>query len=511
MIEEILIKAAQLMLSLSLLVFVHELGHFMFARLFKVRVNKFYLFFNWKYSIVKFKKIKGKWRVKFFAENQPEHVQPLKDKEGNVVYHEMSRWDELADAVRRVFGKKALGPQPVMVQGPLDVLDDDDWRKYPESTEWGIGWLPLGGYCNIAGMVDESKEVAALMGEPQAWEYRSKSTWQRLLIIIGGVLMNFVTAIVVYSMMLYAWGREVLPVSNAYLGYDYCTTALNNGFENGDVVLSVDGEAVQTEKDVVEKIVIEGGTEVMVKRGQRDTLLVLPHDFGEQMLAAEERQFMAVRVPFVVDSVVSANTVLQRGDSVVEIAGCAVSSYSDVMKVLEANKDSEVEVKFMRKAELCSATVVVDAMGKLGLVLRNPYTYFTFQKQEYGFWSSIPAGWNLCVSTLESYVKQFRLVFTKEGAKSLGGFAAIGNLFPGSWDWSLFWNMTAFLSVVLAFMNVLPIPVLDGGYVLFILYEMITRRKPSERFMEVSLNIGMLLLLALMIFANANDIIRIFR
>ncbi len=485
------IKAAQFILSLSLLVFVHELGHFMFARLFKVRVDKFYLFFNWKFSLVKFKKINGKWQVKFLAKNEDDHLQPLLDADGNP--------------------KLDKNGKTVMVPAPVDNLPDGDWRKYPETTEWGIGWVPLGGYCKIAGMVDESMDPSVLNSAPQSWEYRSRPAWQRLFIITGGVLMNFVTAIVVYAMMLYTWGKEVLPMQNAYLGYDYCQTALNNGFQNGDRVIAVDGEEVTSEKSALEKIVIEGKCRVLVQREGKDTLLVLPADFGEQMLAAEEKQFMAVRVPFVIDTVVGQNTMLAAGDSVVGFDGQPMATFSDLSKAFEQHKNEKVALAFVRNGELHEDTVVLDENGKIGVQLRNPMPYFKTVREQYGFFAAFPAGWNLGIETLSSYVKQFRLVFTKAGAKSLGGFAAIGNLFPATWDWQIFWNMTAFLSIILAFMNILPIPVLDGGYVLFLLYEIITRRKPSDRFMEIALNIGMFLLLALLIFANGNDVVRFFK
>ena len=493
--ETFLIKALQLILSLSILVFVHELGHFGFARLFKVRVDKFYLFFNVKFSLVRFKKINGKWEVRFFAPNLPDHLQPLLDAEG------LSKHDKKGN--------------PIMVPAPIEELDDTDWRKYPETTEWGIGWLPLGGYCKIAGMIDESMDSAVLNSEPQSWEYRSRPAWQRLFIITGGVLMNFITAIVLYSILLFTWGQEQLPVPNAYLGYNYCETALANGFQNGDVILSVNGEAVYLEKDALEKIVIEGKQQVTVKRGEKDTLLLLPKDFGEQMLAAEEKGFMDIRLPFVIDQVSNgspaAQAGLQTGDSVVGLNGKAMTVYQDISEELVNCKSRRVAVSVVRASNLINDSITIGEDGKMGVQLRNPMPYFQTEKKDFSAFAAIPAGWNMMTDVLSSYIKQFRLVFTKEGAKSLGGFGAIGNLFPATWDWQIFWNMTAFLSVILAFMNILPIPILDGGYVLFLLYEMILRRKPSDKFMEISLNIGMFLLFALLIFANGNDILRLFR
>lgn len=489
----ILIKALQLILSLSLLVFVHELGHFMFARLFKTRVDKFYLFFNPKFAIVRWKKIDGKWRIKWFSKNWEEYTQPVLDENG--------------------YPKLDKKGNPITRPLPIDQLPEDDWRRHPETTEWGIGWLPLGGYCSICGMADETTSFDELNEKVEPWEYRSKPAWQRLLIITGGVLMNFITAIVVYAIMLWSWGSEEMPLQNAYLGYNYCETALKNGFENGDVILSIDNEKVESEKDAVEKIVIENKRNVRVNRMGKETLILLPDGFGEQMLAAEEKQFMELRIPFVIDEVIGKNKMLQTGDSVVAINNKKTAVYQDITKELSmlTKNTSNVCISFVRNGILMNDSIVLDENGKIGVSIKNPIDYFKTIKKEYNLLQSIPAGWNMMTDVLSSYIKQFRLVFTKEGAKSLGGFAAIGNLFPSDWNWQIFWNMTAFLSVILAFMNILPIPVLDGGYVLFILYEIIFRRKPSEKFMHVALNIGMLLLFALLILANGNDVIRMFK
>ena len=493
--ETFLIKALQLILSLSILVFVHEFGHFGFARLFKVRVDKFYMFFNPKFSIVRFKKFNGKWHFKWFSKNLPDNVMPLLDEDG------LPRTD-----------KKG---RTIMVAAPIDNLDDNDWRKHPESTEWGLGWLPLGGYCKIAGMVDESMDPTVMNTPAQPWEYRSRPAWQRLLIIIGGVLMNFLTAMVIYSVMLFHYGEEYIPVQNAYLGFDYSETALKHGFKNGDIILSVDGEPIESNSDITTKIILEGRQEVLVNRGGKDTLLLLPKDFSEQMLANEEKQLMAMRFPFVLEEITenspAARLGMQPGDSVVSINGKPTPAYSDVTSRLSEAGIEPITLGYYRNGELHEDSVTLNAEGKLGIMIKNPMPYFHAERTEYGFFEAIPAGISMGVGTLTNYVKQFRLVFTKTGAKSLGGFGAIGNMFPAKWDWSKFWSMTALLSVILAFMNILPIPVLDGGYVLFLLYEMITRRKPSDRFMEISLNIGMLLLFALLIFANGNDILRLFR
>lgn len=493
--ETVLIKTAQVLLSLSILVFVHELGHFGFARLFKVRVNKFYLFFNPKFSLVRFKKVNGQWRVRFFAPNLEPHVMQAVDENG------VPRTD-----------KKG---KPVMVPAPVEELAEDDWRRHPETTEWGIGWVPLGGYCAIDGMVDESMDPTLMNTEPKPWEYRAQKAWKRMFIIAGGVLMNFVTAIVIYAMMLFAWGQEFLPVENAYLGYDFCETARMHGFENGDRIVSVDGEPVVVDRDALQMIVIEGRQNVVVMRDGKEVAITLPKDFGEQMLEAGEKGLAQLRFPFVTGVVAAGspaeNAGIVAGDSIVAIAGVATPAYSDLIRELARHKGDSVAVDYFRNGTAATASVLLTDEGKLGIQLADPMKYFKTERREYGFFESIPAGAVLGWETLVNYVKQFRLVFTKAGAQSVGGFIAIGNIFPSAWDWSVFWSMTALLSVMLAFMNFLPIPVLDGGYFLMLVFEMITGRKPSDRFMEVAMNIGMFLLLALLVFANGNDIIKLFK
>lgn len=483
------IKAAQLIVSLTILVFVHELGHFMWARIFKVRVDKFYLFFNPNFSIFRAKKINGKWQVRWFAKNPPDLREPMRDSDGNSMTDRKGK--------------------PMMRPIPIEQLPEDDWRHYPETTEWGIGWIPLGGYCSINGMVDETSTSGELATKPQPWEYRSQSAWKRLLIITGGVLNNFIAALIIYAMMLFAYGEEYLPLSNAHWGYDYCKTAQNNGFVNGDIITAINGMPVQFEKDAIEKIIIEGKTDITVRRNNLTTQIKLPQNFGEQFLEAKETGLMTLRFPMVVDSVMPTSAAaaagFQKGDSLLQLDGIPMMA-ADMRSYFANHADQTVAVNYIRQGALRCDTLTVNHTGQIGIQLRNPYPWFTIETKHYGFFASIPAGISRGFSVLGSYVKQFRLVFTKAGAQSLGGFGTIGNLFPATWDWSIFWNMTAFLSIILAFMNILPIPILDGGYVLFILYEIITRRKPSERFMEISLQIGMFLLLALLIFANGNDL-----
>ena len=492
--ETILIKALQLVLSLSILVFVHELGHFGFARLFKVRVNKFYLFFNPNFSIFRAKKINGKWQFRFFAKNLPDHVRQSVDDFG------VPRTDKKGN--------------PIMEPAPLSELADDDWRKHPETTEWGIGWVPLGGYCAIDGMADETTDASMLSAEVKPWEFRAKPAWQRMFIIAGGVLMNFITAAIIYAMMLYTWGKEYIPMENAYLGYDYCQTALNNGFQNGDRIITIDGDTIEQQQEFISKAVIEGKQNVVVLRNGEEVNITLPEDFGEQILSANEKGLLQIRIPFVIGQVTEGTPAqaagLQSNDSIIGINNKHLVAYSDIVRELDTLKGQTITVGFVRNDSTMQLPLTLSDEGKMGVQIDPNLTrYFKTQKIEYGFFESFPAGIKQGWEGLVNYVKQFRLVFTKAGAQSVGGFVAIGNMFPSTWDWSIFWSFTAFISIALAFMNFLPIPVLDGGYFLMLIYEMITGRKPSDRFMEIASNIGMFLLLALLIFANGNDIIKL--
>lgn len=490
--EIFLIRALQLILSLSILVVLHEFGHFAFARLFKVRVEKFYMFFNPNFSLIRAKKINGKWVFKYFSKNVPANERPKMDAEG--------------DPVRDAKGRQ------VMEAIPPAELADDDWRKYPETTEWGIGWLPLGGYCKISGMIDESMDSTQMAQEPQPWEYRARPVWQRLPIIIGGVLVNFILAMVIYSAVLFTWGKEYLPLANAKYGLQFSQTLLENGFKNGDNIISIDGEAVEQRSDIIEDLLIDGKQNVTLLRNGQEMNIQLPDDFAQKVLASEEVDLMSVRFPFVIGEVSAGSPAeeakLQKGDSIVGINGKQLFIFQDIAAELNASKNSEVEILFVRDGQLMQSQLQVNENGKLGVGIRQAFEYFPTKRVEYGFFEAIPAGISLGWETLASYIKQFKLVFSKEGAKQLGGFGSIGKLFPPMWDWQTFWTMTAFLSVILAFMNFLPIPALDGGYVLFLLYEMFSGRKPNDKFLEYAQTAGMMLLLALLIFANGNDIFR---
>ncbi len=453
-------KILALILSLSFLVFIHELGHFMFARLFKTRVEQFYLFFNPYFSIFRAKKYGGKWHFSWFSRQAPK-----------------------------------------------------EFSEHPEKTEWGLGWLPFGGYCSIAGMIDENNTSAdSLASEPQPWEYRSKKAWQRLLIVLGGVLMNFVGAMVIFAAILFTWGKETLPLQNVTQGYDYTEVALKNGFQNGDIIVGIDGKPVTQLADAVESVLLDDTQEVTVIRNGEETKVKLPKDFAKQMLAAEAKQFATPRFPFVIDNFALGSAAqaagMQVGDSIVALDGVPTPAFSDFVKEIADKKGKEVTISYYRKGEPKEATFALGQDGKIGAVCKNPALIYKTEKTEYNILESVPAGIAQGWETLASYVKQFKLVFTKEGASQIGGFGAIGSMFPASWDWAVFWNMTAFLSIILAFMNILPIPALDGGHVMFTLWEMITGKKPGDKFLARAQTIGMVLLFALLIYANGNDLVR---
>jgi regulator of sigma E protease len=490
--ETFLIRALQLILSLSILVVLHEFGHFAFARLFKVRVDKFYMFFNPNFSLVRAKRINGKWQVKFLAKNVEANERPKLDSSGN----------DLVDAKGNT----------IMESIPLSDMADGDWRKYPETTEWGIGWLPLGGYCKIAGMVDESMDALQMEQEPQEWEYRARPVWQRLPIIIGGVLVNFILAMVIYAAVLFTWGKEYLPFENAKYGLQFSQTMQKYGFQNGDRIVSIGGKPVEQRADLIEKIIFDSERNIIVLRDNQEINLTLPDNFAKKIIESQEADLVAVRFPFVIREIAAGSSAeeakLQAGDSIIGINGKELFVFQDIAAQLVASKGKAAQLVVVRAGQIVNTTLNVSEQGKIGVDLKQVFEFFPTKRTEYSFFAAIPAGINLGWETLTSYVKQFKLVFSKEGAQQLGGFGSIGKMFPQVWDWQIFWSMTALLSVVLAFMNFLPIPALDGGHVLFLLYEMVTRRKPSEKFLEYAQTAGMMLLFALLLFANGNDIFR---
>ena len=441
--ETFLIKALQLILSLSILVLVHEFGHFIFARIFKVRVEKFYLFFDPWFSIFKFK---------------PKN----------------------------------------------------------SDTEYGVGWLPLGGYCKISGMIDESMDKEAMAQPPKPYEFRSKPAGQRLMIMVAGVLFNFLLALFIYSMVLFTWGDTFLPLKNVKAGMDYSETFHNVGFQDGDILLKADDTELERFGEDCFRRVLNAQT-VTVLRGGVETVIPIPEDMAQRVMR-DKKGFASYRFPIVVRELgktesgesPAAVAGLQPGDSIVSINGIVTPSFYEVGEVLAQNKDKDVLVGFYRAGIPQTLTLHTDTAGKMGIYSVSPFDMYQTVTRKYGFFESFPAGVMLGVNTLKGYVSDMKYVFTKEGASSLGGFGTIGSLFPAEWDWHSFWMKTAFLSIILAFMNILPIPALDGGHVMFLLYEVIARRKPSDKFLEYAQVTGMFLLFALLIYANGNDIFRFF-
>lgn len=512
-----MIQAIQLIFALSLLVVIHELGHFAFARMFNVRVEKFYMFFNPGRSLIRAKRINGHWQVRFLAPNVEPATTECLDATGHV------KTDEK--------GKPIMRP---MTEQELQLLDENDWRRYPDNTEWGIGWVPFGGYCAIAGMVDETKSATDLPSEPQPWEFRSRNVWQRFGIIVGGILVNFVAALMLLGLIMFHWGTDTLPLSNVNTGLYYSKVLLQEGFEQQDKIISIDGVEPQTLTDVIQWLIIEGKQQVVVNRGGEELTLQMSDDLGIRYLAIQnefdrqERQkkhkdpsytparyiLLSEFVPFIIDSVMPSSAAdfggLKRGDNIVSVGG--VQTPCDILAIEELRRypcDS-VAISYLRHGEMYSADVFLGDQCKLGVIARNKYDYFTIEHRDYTILEAIPAGIAVGWDMLLQYIKQFRLVFSKEGAQSLGGFGAIGSMFPKMWDWHSFWFMTAWLSLILAFMNFLPIPALDGGYILFLLVEMVTRKQPSDKFLEYANQVGFYLLLALLIFANGNDIFKSF-
>ena len=450
------------MLAIGLLVLLHEGGHFFFAKLFGVRVEKFYLFFDpsiWKWDGSLFK-----------------------------------------------------------------------WKPKNSDTQYGVGWLPLGGYCKIAGMIDESFDTEQMKQPEQPWEFRSKPAWQRLLIMIGGVLVNFLLALFIYSMILFYWGDTYIPVKDMTLGMKFNAEAKALGFQDGDILVGTEkGEFKDFSADLYRDL--SEATRADIIRNGKAMSLQLPGDLNLLGMLKAEPSFVRPLIPAEIDSVMAdtpaASIGLQKGDRIVAFNDKPVDSYNEFTDQLGILEDMMTGAKTQGDSlKIRTATLVVSrneegGMGKedtLSVVLTPELRLGFFVKsitglyepitKEYGFFESFPAGIKYGWNVLAGYVGDMKYVFTADGAKSLGGFGAIGSLFPPMWDWYLFWKMTAFLSIILAFMNILPIPALDGGHVLFLLYEMITRRKPSETFMIRAEYVGFGILILLMVVANLNDILR---
>lgn len=437
--EAILIKALQFFASLSLLVMIHEFGHYITARIFKIRVEKFYIFFNPWFSLYK--------------------------------------------------------------------------RKIGE-TEYGIGWLPLGGYVSLAGMIDESMDIEQMKQEPQPWEFRTKPAWQRLIVMLAGITMNVLLAMGIYSAMLYTWGENYYHNDDMVYGYSFNEAGESLGFVDGDKIISIDGEAIGNVREIDKKLIIaDDNRSVVVERGGEQVTLTLPL---EELVAMRENGsiigFYQPIIPFVIEEVVmdsAKDSGLLANDEIIAIDDTHVDDFFAGKELLNKAAGRNAEIDIVRNAtDTLRLTAPINAEGQIGVNVKM----ITPRSVEYGLFESIPAGIRRTGSEIVSYWDQLKMIVNPKtkSYKEVGGFIAIGNIFPSEWNWQSFWSLTALLSVILAIMNILPIPGLDGGHALFTLWEIITRRKPSDKFLEVMQYIGLGLLLLLLVYANGSDIVKLF-
>ncbi|MBQ6571134.1 MAG: RIP metalloprotease RseP [Alistipes sp.] len=438
---EVLIKIIQFFMSLSLLVAIHEFGHFIVARMFKIRVEKFYIFFDPWFSLFKFKR---------------------------------------------------------------------------GDTEYGMGWVPLGGYVKIAGMIDESMDLEQMKAPVQPWEFRAKPAWQRFCVMVAGVVMNVLLAILIYSGVRYVWGESYMANADAKWGYEFNEAAERMGFRDGDKVLSVDGEELDAVGDLRSMLLLtEGDREVVVVRGGEQMTLNIP--FDEMLAMRRNREYedlYTLRVPFIIDSIASESAAaagLRVGD---EVVACNehenVSATTMTTSLLKQYSGDTVTLRVLRAGAEQELQVPVDENGKIGVMMKADM--FQPRTREFTLLQAIPAGVSLAGETIADYWEQLKLIFQPKTKmyEELGGFISIGKIFPSEWNWLQFWTMTAFLSIILAVMNILPIPGLDGGHALFTLWEIITGRKASDKFLEVMQYIGLAILFVLLVYANGNDIYRLF-
>lgn len=433
----------QFILAFSILVVLHEMGHFLPAKWFGCRVDKFYLFFNPWFSL---------------------------------------------------------------------------WKTKKGETEYGLGWVPLGGYVKIAGMVDESMDKEQLKLPAQPYEFRAKPAWQRLIIMLGGVTVNFILALVIFAMILFVWGEEKLPVKNMKYGITTDSLGYSVGLRDGDIIAAVNNKPLLYFNDLPKEIVLTEKINFTVTRDGRDTTITMPPGFLSSLTKSQRLGFVTPRVPVYVDSVAETiqyqTGLLKKGDQVVALNNQPFEFYSDFEKAKRAYKDKVVNLKVLRGGDTAQVAVKLTKEGSVGFFSKNPYDILGAEKKQYSFGASIPAGINYGVDRLTDYITGIRLLFTSKEHKvqdNLGSVISIGKAFGGTWDWQRFWTMTALFSIILAFMNILPIPALDGGHALFTIYEIITGRKPSDKFMEYAQMAGMALLLGLMLYAFGLDIWRMFR
>jgi len=436
---EVLVKVVQLIVSLSILVIVHEFGHFILAKLFNTRVEKFYLFFNPGFSLFRFRK---------------------------------------------------------------------------GETEYGMGWLPLGGYVKISGMIDESMDKDQMQKPPQPYEFRSKPAWQRLLIMLGGVIMNFLLAVLIYASVLFAWGEQYLPADNARYGIAADSLAERIGFQGGDKIVSVEGKSVTRFNEIPKTILLEKANQVTVERNGEPRQIYIPDSLYSKIV--NNPGFISLRIPSIIggfsEDSPARQAGLQPGDRIVKVNGNDVQFMDQLRKVLSDKKNEKISVTVKREGETKSYSLRTTQEGLIGFYAGSLEEHFQLENKRYSFIAAVPAGIDKGIETMSEYLKQLGLIFTPDTElyKEVGGFITIGKIFPGSWSWYAFWNLTAFLSIILGILNILPIPALDGGHVMFLVYEIVSGQRPSEKFLEYAQIAGMLILFSILIYANGNDIVKLF-
>lgn len=461
---DILIKALQLLLSLAILVTVHEFGHFIPARLFKTKVEKFYLFFNPWFSILRYRKVNGVKKYAWFTKKSPA-----------------------------------------------------SWEDGSEKTEWGIGWVPLGGYVKIAGMIDESMDKEQMKQPAKPYEFRSKKAWQRLIIMIGGVVVNLCVGIILYIAIVFVWGGSEINTSKMKFGMSVHPFLEKYGIQSGDIVTKIDGKTISTLDDLNKGVLLRDKTKITFKRAGKEVTKTLPENIDQQLFQKGAMVPFGLRVKIgkvkeVLAKSEAKSAGLKTNDLVLSVNGISIYYFDHLQKELFTQAGKKVDLLIQRGKDTLLIQPKVSAEGTIGFVSLNSFTSDTLAliKKNYGFFESIAVGTDYGFNLLKDYVSQFKFVFTKKGATSVGGFASIGNMFPPIWDWRIFWMNTAFISIALAFMNILPIPALDGGHVVFLLYEIITGKEAPQKILEYAQYVGIVLLLGLMIYANGNDLIRIF-
>ncbi len=485
---DLVIQVSQFVLSISILVILHELGHYLPAKWFKTRAEKFYLFFDPWFSLFAMKKINGKWKYKFFFKN-------LADTE-----------------IIEVDGKKKEVPINV------ENLPDDDWRKHRDSTQWGIGWLPFGGYVKIAGMIDESMDTEQMKKPAEPWEFRSKPAWQRLIIMLGGVTVNFFLAWLIFSALSFFNGESYYDNTKIENGIAVNTAGEKMGLKSGDRIISIDGKEIKSFNSLGVEILF--ADKVNVLRDGKEIVLDINKEGVGEVLKTGAGSYLSVRTPAIVDSVLEGKPAklagLEKGDKIVGINGQPTLFFDEVTKALELNKNQKVSIEFIRNNEHKNVEVVTDGHGKLGFIPDiTPMKNILDQAkvtQEIGFFASIPRGFERTIESLTQQVKQFKILFNKqtEGYKQVSGPIGIVKMMPTEFNWTVFWSFTAMFSVWLAFLNLLPIPGLDGGHVVFTLWEMITGKPASEKVLEYAQMIGVIFLLGLMILIFGNDVYKLF-